>query len=56
MADGPLQNLASIQVTVDLNGSLVVFAKSGGATSAPMNFLNGQGRCEANNQLVVVIK
>ncbi len=56
MADGPLQNLATIQATVDANGSLILYAKTGGADSAATNFLNTRGRSEASNQLVVVFK
>lgn len=56
MADGPLQNLANLQVTVDANGSLVLYAKTGGTVGPARKFLNSKGRCETGNRLVVVFK
>ncbi len=57
MADGPLQNLATIQVTVDANGSLVLYAKTNSGSNSPaVNAFNTRGRAEASNQLVVTFR
>lgn len=57
MADGPLQNLASLQVTVDSNGSLVLWSKAASGSDSPARAaFNTSGRCETGNALVVVFK
>lgn len=57
MADGPLQNLASVQVTLDSNGALVLWSKAASGSDSPArNAFNTRVRCETGNALVVAFK